>query len=476
MEPVTTTPSWRVEKEQEVSVTHRVERFLKRIQERKDLNCFVEVFETSALEQAQAIDKRRREGKPLGRLAGMVLAIKDNILYGGHLCTASSKILQGFRAPYTATALQRLLHEDAVVIGRTSCDEFAMGSSNETSYYGPVKNPHDTERVPGGSSGGSAAAVAAGLCDAALGSDTGGSIRQPAAFCGIWGLKPTYGAVSRYGLIAYGSSFDQIGPMTTGAGDAAELMTVMAGPDDFDATTDQSYVFHRPANKYDNVSLCLGYFPELLDSESLAQEIRIAYQTIIDAAQRAGHRLKPRHFPMKEYLVPMYYVLSTAEASSNLARYDGVRYGYRAKESDSLERMTTRTRTEGFGSEVRRRILLGTFVLSSGYYDAYYSKAQKARRMLKETVDTFLSESDFILLPTTPGLPFRFGERSDDPVRMYLEDQFTVLANLTGHPALSFPVHTACDTFCWCGMQLIGNYGHEGRMLNEAEKLRQLTI
>lgn len=472
MDTVATVSLWRRDLENNHSVTHRVERFLNNIEQNKSLNCFVEVFQETALAKARDIDARHRAGKPLGCLAGMVLAIKDNILYAGHGCTASSKILQGFRAPYTATALQRLLDQDVVVIGRTSCDEFAMGSSNETAVYGPVRNPLDPERVPGGSSGGSAAAVAAGLCDAALGSDTGGSIRQPAAFCGLWGLKPTYGAVSRYGLIAYGSSFDQIGPMTTCAADAAVLMSVMAGPDPFDATTDQSYVFRKSLDATAKTAI-LGYFPELLELDTLAPEVRLTYKRLVEAARANGFPVKSLAFPMREYLVPMYYVLSTAEASSNLARYDGVRYGYRARESESLERMTTRTRTEGFGREVRRRILLGTFVLSSGYYDAYYAKAQKARKMLRKNVDSLLSQVDYLLLPTTPGLPFRFGERSDDPIRMYLEDQFTVLANLTGHPALSFPVAIG-GSFPTCGMQLMGAHGQEGPMLEVAEKLQGL--
>jgi aspartyl-tRNA(Asn)/glutamyl-tRNA(Gln) amidotransferase subunit A len=475
MRTAATASLWRRDLETHNSVTHRVERFLERIERHKALNCFVEVFQDTALNKAREIDARREAGKPLGRLAGMVLAIKDNILYADHCCTASSKILQGFRAPYTATALQRLLDQDAVIIGRTSCDEFAMGSSNETAVYGPVKNPLDPSRVPGGSSGGSAAAVAAGLCDAALGSDTGGSIRQPAAFCGIWGLKPTYGAVSRYGLIAYGSSFDQIGPMTTTAADAAELMSVMAGPDPYDATTDQHYIFQKPSEEELTKIPTVGFFPELGELDTLAPEVRAVYQNLTEAAQKAGFSTKPLDFPMREYLVPMYYILSTAEASSNLARYDGVRYGYRARESESLEHMTTRTRTEGFGREVRRRILLGTFVLSSGYYDAYYAKAQKARKMLKDAVEDLFSRVDYLLLPTTPGLPFHFGERSDDPIRMYLEDQFTVLANLTGHPALSFPIPIS-GSFPTCGMQLIGAYGQEASMLAVAEKLQRLSM
>ncbi|MCS6980934.1 MAG: Asp-tRNA(Asn)/Glu-tRNA(Gln) amidotransferase subunit GatA [Flavobacteriales bacterium] len=460
---------WKRDRILGIPVQQRVQRFLEAIEAHRDLNCFAEVFEQSAMKRAAELDNALAAGRQPGRLTGMVIAIKDNILYKDHLCTASSKILQNFRAPYTATALQRLLDEGVVVIGRTSCDEFAMGSSNETSYYGPVRNPLAPECVPGGSSGGSAAAVAAGLCDAALGSDTGGSIRQPSAFCGIWGLKPGYGAVSRYGLIAYGSSFDQIGPMTANAEDAATLMEVMAGPDPRDATSDAEYHFGKMRNVPVS-NLRIGYYPEILNSPDVGETVRNAYQRILDKAREAGAHLVSLSFPIREHLVPMYYVLSTAEASSNLARYDGVRYGYRAAGASSMEEMLVRTRTEGFGQEVRRRILLGTFVLSSGYYEAYYGKAQKARALLREMVDKQLSETDILLLPTTPDLPFRFGERSEDPVKMYLEDQFTVMANLSGHPALSFPVVSG-HTFPVCGMQIIGPFRSEAFLLSVASQL-----
>ncbi|MCS6980185.1 MAG: Asp-tRNA(Asn)/Glu-tRNA(Gln) amidotransferase subunit GatA [Flavobacteriales bacterium] len=453
-----------------VSLTQRVEVFLKKIARQAALNAFVEVFEQSALERAADIDARRQAGAPLGPLAGMVVALKDNILMKGHRCTASSRILEGFEAPYSATAVHRLLEADAVVIGRTGCDEFAMGSSNETSYYGLVRNPLDPERVPGGSSGGSAAAVAAGLCDAALGSDTGGSIRQPAAFCGLWGMKPTYGAVSRYGLIAYGSSFDQIGPMTTSPEDAALLMQVISGPDPYDATSDVRFTFQKSEHGAQERVVSLGFFPELLEGSDIEEPIRKAYQDCLERARILGCVLKPIELPMRSWLVPLYYVLSTAEASSNLARYDGVRYGYRSSHGETLEQMQVNTRTEGFGAEVRRRILLGTFVLSSGYYDAYYSKALKARALLCRRLENLFNEVHFLLLPTTPGLPFRFGERSADPVKMYLEDQFTVMANLTGHPALNFPWPCAGD-FPVCGLQIMGPRRSDADLLAMAGRL-----
>lgn len=460
---------WKRDRILGIPVRDRVQRFLEAIEAHRNLNCYVEVFEQSALTRAAELDDALEEGRQPGRLTGMVIAIKDNILYKDHLCTASSKILQGFRAPYSATALQRLLDEGVVVIGRTSCDEFAMGSSNETSYYGPVRNPLDPECVPGGSSGGSAAAVAAGLCDAALGSDTGGSIRQPSAFCGIWGLKPGYGAVSRYGLIAYGSSFDQIGPMTHNPDDAASLMEVMAGPDPRDATSDAQYRFGK-MEAVPLSNLRLGYYQEILNSSDVGETVRNAYQRVLDKARGSGAHLVSLPFPLREHLVPIYYVLSTAEASSNLARYDGVRYGYRVAGASTMEEMLVRTRTDGFGREVRRRILLGTFVLSSGYYEAYYGQAQKARALLRETVDKQLSEADILLLPATPDLPFHFGERSEDPIKMYLEDQFTVMANLSGHPALAFPVASG-QAFPVCGLQIIGPFRSEAFLLSVASQM-----
>ena len=444
---------------------------MEKIKAHAEINCFIETFDETALNAAEQIDLKIKKGET-GKLAGMVLAIKDNILYKGHLCTASSKILEGFKAPYTATALERLLREDAIVIGRTSCDEFAMGSSNETSIYGHVLNPLDNLRVPGGSSGGSAAAVAAGLCDVALGSDTGGSIRQPAAFCGIYGLKPTYGVVSRYGLIAYGSSFDQIGPLTTNTLDAELLLDIMSGFDPKDATSNSTYSYKNW--EVENLShVSIGFYPEILQSEFLGHEVKLAYEKALNFLKEAGAHLKEFDFPFKDQLVPVYYILSTAEASSNLARFDGIRYGFRENIHDDLELMQIKTRTKGFGKEVKRRILLGTFVLSSGFYEAYYSKAQKARRLIKDLLEKQLKIAQAILLPTTPDLPFRFGERSDDPVKMYMEDQFTVLSNLTGHPALSFPVFVQSFPV---GIQIIGPNFEEAFLLSLAEKLRPLSV
>lgn len=414
--------------------------YLLRINNNKHLNAFLEVFESSAIQKAKEVDEKIKS-KTAGKLAGLVIALKDNICYKNHKVSASSKILEGFESLYSATVVERLLAEDAIIIGRTNCDEFAMGSSNENSAYGNVLNPHNIKTVPGGSSGGSAAAVAADLCLAALGTDTGGSIRQPASFCGVVGVKPTYGRVSRYGAIAYASSFDQIGPITKTIEDAALIMEVISGKDEYDSTCSSKEVpqyskeITAPAKK-----LKIAYLKDCLEKEGLNPEIKKQTLEYIDKLKAAGHTVNPVDFPFLDYLVPTYYVLTTAEASSNLARYDGVHYGYRSKTADTLEATYKKSRTEGFGAEVKRRIMLGTFVLSAGYYDAYYSKGQKVRKLLQNKVNDVLKEYDIIISPTTPGTAFEFGQKGADPIAMYLEDIFTVLANITGIPAISIPL------------------------------------
>jgi aspartyl-tRNA(Asn)/glutamyl-tRNA(Gln) amidotransferase subunit A len=408
----------------------------------------------------------------IGRLAGMVIGIKDNICYKNHKVSASSKILAGYVSPYSSTVVERLLSEDAVIIGRLNCDEFAMGSSNENSAFGPVLNPYDNTRVSGGSSGGSVAAVATNLCLAALGSDTGGSIRQPAAFCGLTGLKPTYGRVSRYGLIAYASSFDQIGTITHTAEDAARILEVIAGPDGLDATLSSEPVpeysvgLKNSGKKYN-----IAYISQLLENESIIPEIRSLYRHTLDKLRQSGHSIHPVDFDYFDYLVPAYYVLTTAEASSNLARFDGVRYGYRADNPQDLDDLYKKSRSIGFGHEVKRRIMLGTFVLSSGYYDAYYSKAQKVRRIITDATDNILKSNDYLFLPTTPDVAFRFGENSDDPIKMYLQDIFTVQANLTGHPAISYRCGYANNGMP-AGMQIIGRKFDEAGILALADSLQ----
>lgn len=421
-----------------ISVVQVVEHFLNAIAAQNELNAFLEVFRDSALARAQQLDKELPSGKA-GALCGMVIALKDNIAFAGHRVSCASRILEGYVSPYSASVVERLLKEGAVIIGRTNCDEFAMGSSNENSAFGPVKNPHDTSRVSGGSSGGSAAAVAAGLCHVALGSDTGGSIRQPASFCGVVGYKPTYGRVSRYGLLAYASSFDQIGPLSKTVEDCVRVMDVISGKDERDATSlSERSFFPERMNK--DQKLRIAYLRDCLEHPGLDSGVKKNMLRHIAEQKAKGHTVEPVDFPYIDFLVPTYYVLTTAEASSNLARYDGVHYGYRSPNATDLESTYTLSRSEGFGAEVKRRIMLGTFVLSSGYYDAYYTKAQKVRRFLQQRTEEVFSKFDLILSPTTPGTAFKLAE-INDPIKMYLEDIFTVLANETGAPAISLPLY-----------------------------------
>ena len=420
------------------SCTQLVEHYLQKIEDNKDLNAFVEVYSRDARSRATVIDAKIKHGTA-GKLAGMVIGVKDNIAYQDHGLSAASKILSGFTSLYSATAVERLLEEDAIIIGRLNCDEFAMGSSNRFSHYGPVKNPLDKNLVPGGSSGGSAAAVAAGLCMASLGSDTGGSIRQPASFTGIYGFKPSYGRISRHGLIAFASSFDQIGPFANSIEDTALLYEVMAGADQYDNTCSQREVSPVSLDGGKQTRK-IAYFKDALENASLDPEVRAQAEAFIEKLRAAGHTVEAIDFPLLEYLVPTYYILSTAEASSNLARYDGIHFGYRSPNAHDLESTYKLSRTEGFGPEVKRRILLGTFVLSSGYYDAYYGKAQKTRRLVTDKTNEIFQDYDFIFSPTTPHTPFPINQVESDPTQMYLEDIFTVHANITGCPSISLPL------------------------------------
>ncbi len=434
------------------------------------LNLFIELFEESVRAQAQDVDRRLAAGETLP-LAGMVVALKDNLCYRGHGVSAGSKMLESFESLFSATAVERLEAAGALFLGRTNCDEFAMGSSNETSYYGPVRNPLDPTKVPGGSSGGSAAAVAAGICHVALGSDTGGSIRQPAAFTGIVGMKPTYGRISRHGLIAYASSFDQIGPFAHTLEDAAAALEVMAGADAFDAT-----VSSRPVDPI-HVAPPVGpqryaYFQATLDHPGLDPHVRSSMEALFDQLRADGHTVEAVDFPYLDQLVPLYYVLTTAEASANLARYDGVRFGHRsATEAEDLDTLIKASRSEGFGLEVQRRILLGTFVLSSGYYDAYYGQAQKGRRLLRDHAESVLSQYDALLSPTSPHTAFPIGREDADPTVMYLEDLYTVHANLTGLPALSLPGGTHPNGLPW-GLHVTTGRFCESALFEHAALLR----
>ena len=453
-----------------LSISNLLEHYLKKTEEYKDLNAFIEIFEKDAIDHARVIQQKIDNGTP-GKLAGMILGLKDNICYKDHISSASSKSLYNYTSVYHSTVVQRLLDEDAIIIGRTSCDEFAMGGTNETSVYGPVLNPIDRRKVPGGSSGGSAVAVATGMCLAALGSDTGGSVRQPASFCGVIGMKPSYGRVSRYGLIAYGSSFDQIGPITRTIEDAAIILEVISGGDKFDTTASSKVVPSYSDMLRQAISPAkIAYLQDPLEHKALDTEIKDKMYEIISRLKDKGHMVDPVDFPLLDYLVPAYYVMAMAEASSNLARYDGIHYGHRSQDADDIRSTYIRSRSEGFGLEAKRRIMTGTFVLSTGYYDAYYAKAQKVRRMIADKTKDIFSKYDFILLPTTPRTAFDLGSMGDDPVALYLEDIFTIHANLAGIPALSLPLGHHSNGLPF-GIQVMAEGFQEGELMRFGDYL-----
>lgn len=449
--------------QKELGVPELLDYYFKQIEDHQHLNAFNEVFFYSASEQAKLVQQKIENGTA-GKLAGMVIGIKDNISYKDHKVTASSKMLEGFVSPYSATVTERLIAEDAVIIGRLNCDEFAMGGSNETSYYGVVRNAADPERVSGGSSGGSAVAVQADLCLSALGTDTGGSVRQPAAFCGCIGFKPTYGRISRYGVIAYASSFDQVGTITSSVSDAAVLLEVLAGADDYDSTVsklpvpDYSFSIAKKGIKK------IAVLKETLESDGLDASVKEAILKAIDEFKVQGHTVEYTSFDLLDYLVPAYYVLTTAEASSNLSRYDGVHYGHRNLEAKNLTELYKNSRAEGFGEEVKKRILLGTFVLSAGYYDAYYQKAQQVRRLIREKMEAMLNDYDVVISPVAPTPAFKIGENTADPLVMYLADIFTVLASLTGIPAVAVPLGNNSDGLP-LSIQLMARHFHEEELL-----------
>jgi aspartyl-tRNA(Asn)/glutamyl-tRNA(Gln) amidotransferase subunit A len=437
-----------------------------------DLNAFLEIDRVGALNRAYEIDKSIKLDETTARLCGVPIAVKDNICVRGLQTSCGSQILGPYHPPYNATAIEQLLDAGSVVIGKTNCDEFAMGSSNENSAFGPVKNPWDTSRVPGGSSGGSAAAVAAGIVPVALGSDTGGSVRQPASLCGVIGVKPTYGRVSRYGLVAFGSSLDQIGVFAQNAPDAAAVLQIIAGRDPRDATTADVPVPNYIGETEKNIrGLRVGVSRALLGA-GLDEEVRAAIEKAIDGYRELGAEIVDIELPHAKYAIAVYYIIATAEASSNLARYDGVRYGFRAEDSPALRDMYRRTRDEGFGPEVKRRIMLGTYVLSAGYYDAYYLKAQKVRMLIRQDFATAFAKCDAVLTPTSPTTAFRFGEKVDDPLAMYLNDIYTVTANLAGIPGISVPCGLSSEGLP-IGLQLLGPYWSEGTLFRLAHAFQQ---
>ncbi len=449
-----------------------VEFYLENIRKQQHLNAFVHVFEAESLERAQQLDCRRGNKEATGRLHGVVIAIKDVICYKDHTVTAASGILKGFKSLFNATVVQRLLDEDAIIIGICNCDEFAMGSTNENSVYGATKNALNETKVPGGSSGGSAVAVQAGMCMVSLGSDTGGSVRQPADFCGIIGLKPSYGTISRHGLIAYASSFDQIGIFGKNVDDLRHILSVINGMDDHDSTVAQfpARVFpSSPAKK----TIRFASFQNAIGHSSLDPEIAEGIKDIAKKLVQAGHKLNNIDFGLIDFIVPTYYILSTAEASSNLSRYDGVRYGYRSTSGNKdLATFYKKSRSEGFGKEVKRRIMLGTFVLSEGYYDAYFTKAQQVRNILKQQTEKIFSANDIIIMPTVPTTAFTQGAAAGDPVSIYLADIYTVYANLTGIPAISVPLFKHSNGMPF-GLQLLSKRFDEAILLDCATMLMQ---
>lgn len=455
-----------------------VKHYIEQINKQKRLNAFTIVFADEALKKAAALDEKRKKGGALGKLHGVVVAIKDVICYKNHHVTAASKILEGFESIYNATAVQKLLDEEAIIIGSCNCDEFAMGSTNENSAYGKVLNALDETRVPGGSSGGSAVALQGGMCMISLGSDTGGSVRQPADFCGIVGFKPTYGVISRYGLIAYASSFDQIGIFATNVEDVALALEVIQGADEYDSTAlpiskDKAFSFQHFSKPDTQKKYRIAYFKEAIEHPSLDKEIAAAINGFISQLKNEGHVVEAADFDLLEYIVPAYYVLTTAEASSNLSRFDGVRYGHRTKEPvTDLVDFYKKSRSEGFGTEVKRRIMLGTFVLSAGYYDAYFTKAQQVRQMLANKTTAIFKNYDAVILPTAPSTAFTIGEKTEDPIAMYIADIYTVFANLTGVPGVSLPLFKHSNGMPF-GLQVMTDKLNETTLLQLSETIMQ---
>ena len=432
------------------------------------LNAFLEIDREGALRRAEEIEK----GGNVGALAGIPIAVKDNICVKGLQASCGSKILGDYHPPYNATIVERLTNAGAVVIGKTNCDEFAMGSSNENSAFGPVRNPWDTTRVSGGSSGGSAASVAAGIVPVALGSDTGGSVRQPASLCGVVGIKPTYGRNSRYGLVAFASSLDQIGVFAREVEDVARVLGVIAGRDPHDATSADVPVPDYTAELTGDLQGARLGFPRALFGEGLDEEVKTSVEAVIDVYRELGAEIVDVELPHAGYAIAVYYIIATAEASSNLARYDGVRYGFRAEETPELRQMYRKTRQEGFGPEVKRRIMLGTYVLSAGYYDAYYRKAQQVRALIKEDFLEAFNRCDALITPTSPTPAFPIGEKVDDPLAMYLNDIYTVTANLAGVPGISVPCGLSSERLP-IGFQLLGPYWSEPVLLKLAHGYEQ---
>ena len=464
----------------ETSIIQAVNFFLDQINQHQHLNSFLEVFSEEAQLRAIELDTYIKLGKPLGKLHGVIVGIKDVLCYNGHKVSAASKILENYTAVYSATAVQKLLDEGAIIIGRQNCDEFAMGSSNENSAFGTVKNALDSNYVPGGSSGGSAVGIQANLCMISLGSDTGGSVRQPADFCGVIGLKPSYGRISRYGLIAYASSFDQIGIFSHTVDDAALVLEVIAGADNFDSTVSTKIVpnySNELANddylNLNHIPKKVAYFKETLSHPGLDPEIKNQTLSYLNALKEKGYVVEAIDFSLLSFLVPTYYVITTAEASSNLSRFDGIKYGHRTKDTiHDLNELYKKSRTEGFGAEVQRRILLGTFVLSAGYFDAYFTKAQQVRRKLVDLTTDLFTKYDYLVSPTVPTTAFKIGSHNHSPTEMFLADIYTVYANLVGIPAISIPLFKHSNGLPF-GLQIMTASFNELSLLQFSKKLME---
>lgn len=451
-----------------ISVTDIVRHYLSQIEKTNHLNQYLEVYPAEALSKANELDQKISANQAVGKLAGMVISHKDIISYKDHALTASSNILKGYKAKYTATVLQRLLDEDAIIIGRVNCDEFAMGSSNENSAFGAVLNPLDPSRIPGGSSGASATSVASDTCWASIGTDTGGSVRQPAAFCGIVGFKPSYGRISRHGLIAYGSSFDQAGFLSQSVSDAALLLNITQGIDAYDASMNPDVLpeINLSTDKPSSIAyLDIEHFKDAVDPV-----IYTNYYETVESWKQKGYLLHSVKLDWLDYVIPAYYVMTTAEASSNLSRFDGIRYGHRNTEAKTIDQVYKKSRTEGFGKEVKRRILLGTYVLSAGFYDAYYTKAQKVRRLVKNHLDRLFKDHEALILPISPVMPWKIGTKMDDPVSVYLADIFTVMANVAGIPGVSIPSGRD-ENGLPIGIQIVSRAWNEQTLLSLADQL-----
>lgn len=453
----------------EIDLLETVNAFLQKIEKNKHLNVFLDVYEEQAKARAIEVSEKIKQ-KKAGKLAGMVIGLKDIIAFKDHGLQCGSRILDGFKSQFSATVVEKLLAEDAIIIGRQNCDEFGMGSSNEKSAFGATLNPINNAKVPGGSSGASAVAVKAGLCHASLGSDTGGSVRQPSSFCGVVGMKPSYSRVSRWGLVAYASSFDCIGPLTNSVEDTALILEVISGSDDFDSTVSKNPVENYSDFDTTKKAFKIGYFKDVLESDGVDAEVRAATFARLKFLETQGHTLVDLSFPKLKYLLPIYYTLTMAEASSNLARFDGVRYGYRASGVKNLNQLYKKSRGEGFGKEVKRRIMLGTFILSADYYDAYYTKAQRVRALIIKETETFFEQVDFIVSPTSPSVAFDLGRKTQKAMESYLADIFTVHANVVGYPAISIPNGENSENLP-IGFQIMAKYLEEKKLLDFAKSI-----